>query len=199
MGPDSPAIDQLILNIVGEKVALGPFRRDLLPFYHKWINDFDVTGAYLYQVGPKTFEARADWYDQLAKGDPTVVDFTIFERATLRPIGYCTLDEINRINQTAKFGILIGEKERWGKGYGAETATLMLDYGFTLLGLHNIMLLVDGYNERAIRAYRRAGFKEIGHRREARRRGARTYDVVYTDCVATEFQHSVLAAFLPDR
>jgi hypothetical protein len=41
----------------GEKVALGPHRRDLLPVYQRWINDFEVTRiptlldmAYLPQV-----------------------------------------------------------------------------------------------------------------------------------------------------
>ena len=34
-------LGQPIVNIVGEKVALGPLRRDLLPLYHKWSNDFE--------------------------------------------------------------------------------------------------------------------------------------------------------------
>ena len=34
--------EQPDLNIVGEKVALGPLRRDLLPLYTRWMNDFDV-------------------------------------------------------------------------------------------------------------------------------------------------------------
>ncbi len=28
-----------VLNVVGELVALGPLRRDLLPLYGRWIND----------------------------------------------------------------------------------------------------------------------------------------------------------------
>jgi hypothetical protein len=34
--------DQPILNIVGEKVALGPHRRDLVALYQRWINDFEA-------------------------------------------------------------------------------------------------------------------------------------------------------------
>jgi diamine N-acetyltransferase len=196
MDPTAESSRQPIINIVGAKVALGPCRRDLLPLYLKWLNDFEVTGAYLGEVGPMTFEARAEWYNQVGK-DPNVVEFTIFERATLRPIGKNNLD-LDRTNRTATFGILIGEKDCWGKGYGTETARLMLDYGFTLLGLHNIMLSVDSYNERAIRAYRRAGFKEIGRRREARRRGDQVYDVIYMDCLSTEFQSPVLHSLLPN-
>jgi len=31
-----------IISITGERVALGPIRRDLVPLYHRWINDFAV-------------------------------------------------------------------------------------------------------------------------------------------------------------
>ena len=31
--------EEPILNVVGELVALGPLRRDLLPLYQRWIND----------------------------------------------------------------------------------------------------------------------------------------------------------------
>ena len=31
-----------ILNIVGDKVALGPLRRELLPLYGRWLNDFTL-------------------------------------------------------------------------------------------------------------------------------------------------------------
>jgi RimJ/RimL family protein N-acetyltransferase len=64
----------------------------------------------------------------------------------------------------------------------------MLDYGFTALGLHSIMLTVFSNNERGLRAYKRAGFRECGRRREAWRLGNRAYDVIYMDCLATEFQ-----------
>ena len=74
----------------------------------------------------------------------------------------------------------------------------MLDYSFTALGLHNIMLTVYSFNERGIRAYTRAGYREVGRRREAFRLGGRTFDVIYMDCLATEFQSPVLHTLLPE-
>jgi len=197
MQPVYSPTDQPIVNVVGEKVALGPLRRDLMPLYDRWFNDFEAGLAYFVQLRPHTREAREMWYERLAQGDPNSTEFLIYERATMRPIGKTALDQIDHFDRTASFGIIIGEKDCWGKGYGTETAILMLDYGFTLLGLHNIILTVDSYNERAIRAYRRAGFKEIGRRREARRRGGRVYDVISMDCVATDFRGPTLSALLP--
>lgn len=187
--------DQPILNIVGQKVALGPRRRDLMPIYQRWINDFKVTRTLAVGWRPMSSEAETAWYDQTSV-DANSVLFTIYEVSTLRPIGNTGLHAINYQHRTAEFGIMIGEKECWGKGYGTEATILMLDYGFTALNLHNIMLLVYSQNERGIRAYKRAGFQIIGRRREALRRGGRVLDIVYMDCLATEFRSPVLARLL---
>jgi hypothetical protein len=42
------------------------------------------------------------------KGEPHTVDFTIYELATMHPIGVTTLDQIDHFDRTAVFGILIG-------------------------------------------------------------------------------------------
>lgn len=143
--------------------------------------------------------------EQVAAGLPDVrgagpasqITFTVYERASLRPIGTSGLSNIDYRLRRAEFGIVIGEKGCWGRGYGTETARLLLDYGFTALGLHNIMLTTQSLNARAIRAYLRAGFREIGRRREAHWLAGKPYDVVYMDCLAGEFQSSVLGRLLP--
>jgi RimJ/RimL family protein N-acetyltransferase len=197
MQPDSLPNDAPILNLVGEKVALGPRRRDLVPLYHRWINDLEVTRTCAWGVSVQTREAMEEWYDRASKGGFDFVDFTIYEQSTLRPIGWTSLEEIDYLDRTAKFIILIGEKECWGKGYGTETARLILDYGFTVLGLHNVWLTVNSFNERGIRAYRRAGFREIGRRREAHRLAGQAFDVICMDCLASEFQSPLLHRLLP--
>jgi diamine N-acetyltransferase len=53
------------------------------------------------------------------------------------------------------------------------------------------------YNERAIRAYTRAGFQVGGRHREAKRLGNQAFDVIYMDCLATDFQSSVVKDLLP--
>jgi len=187
-----------IVNIVGEKVALGPLRRDLIPLWVKWLNDFEVT-MMLGIVGPRpmTVEAEEAWYERTTK-DERQVHFVIYELPTMRPIGTTGLHNVDYKDQVAEFGIFIGDKEAWGKGYGTETTRLVLEYGFSALGLHNIVLRVFSYNQRAIRAYTRAGFKLIGRRREAHRIGNRAYDEILMDCLSTEFQGTALRSLAPE-
>ena len=181
------SMDDPIINIVGDKVALGPLRRELLPLYTRWINDFDVIRTLGVAVQPMTTESEEGWFDRASRSDGSSAHFTIYERATMRPIGNTSLDPIDRRHRVATFGILIGEKNCWGKGYGTETTRLMLDFAFRFVGVHNVMLTVFSFNQRGIRAYARAGFKEIGRRREAHRLGQDVYDVIFMDCLASEW------------
>jgi RimJ/RimL family protein N-acetyltransferase len=176
-----------ILNIVGEKVALGPLRHELVPFYLKWVNDFEVVRTLTSRLRPTTRETAESWYDWASKVEGEAVYFTIYERSTTRPIGVLHLHDIDPFHRTARYTIWIGEKDCWGKGYGTEATILALEYGFTGLGLHNIWLDVVSCNERALRAYERAGFRLVGRRREAYCLGGKAYDRVYMECLATEF------------
>ncbi len=54
--------------------------------------------------------------------------------------------------------------------------------------MHNIDLTTYAYNEAAHKAYLKAGFREVGRRRQAHRWRDRVYDEVIMDCLATEFE-----------
>lgn len=187
-----------IINIVGEKIALGPWTRELVPLLYRWQNDFDVTRTRGSQFRNRTLAAVESGYERDSQGGPDYVDFALYERPTLQPIGWASLERISYFDRTAMYAVTIGEKECWGRGYGTETSRLLLNYGFTCLGLHNIWLTVFSFNERGYRAYQRAGFKEFGRWRQAHRAGGKAYDVIYMDCLATEFQGTTLAHLVPE-
>ncbi len=102
----------------------------------------------------------------------------IHERATDRLLGTCAFSQLDGENGSALYHITIGEKDAWGKGFGTEATRLMVEHAFERLGLHRIALSVFAFNERAIRAYRRAGFVIEGRAREAIRRDGRWWDEV---------------------
>jgi diamine N-acetyltransferase len=199
MGDASKNAERPILIIEGDLVALGPLRRDLLPIYQRWINDLGTMRTLGFPPLPMTSEKEQEWYDRQSKTEDDV-PFTIYEKESLRPIGNTGLHGVDYRNRSAIFGILIGEPECRGKGYGTEATRLMLDYAFTALGLHNVMLTVFPFNPAGLRAYKRAGFKEIGRRRECRMMGGKLWDEVHMDCLSSEFESPVLGRiYAPDE
>lgn len=180
-----------ILNIVGEKVALGPLRRDQIPLHARWTNDFFVQRTYGDPPLPRTIERVTAWFEGAATARDAIW-FMIYEVGRWRPIGRTDLFEIDERHRTCTFGLMIGEADARGKGYGTETCRLMLDYAFTALGMHNVRLDVDEFNLAGRRAYERAGFKEIGRRREATLMAGRRWDLISMDCLASEFESPVL-------
>ena len=108
------------------------------------------------------------------------------------PIGTVALVGVDYRNRRAEFGIGIGEPDYRNKGYGTETTRLVLDYAFNVVGLHSVMLGVFEFNHRAVRAYEKAGFKEIGRRRQSYFADGRMWDEIWMDCLGPEFGGSDL-------
>ncbi|GER91147.1 30S ribosomal protein S5 alanine N-acetyltransferase [Dictyobacter vulcani] len=193
--------DQPVINIVGEKVALGPIRRELVPLYHRWINDFAVLRT-LYIPRPSTLEEIEAYFEKDVEQEKVrrAAFFTVYDRATMAPIGRTELDSINHRDRSASFGLEIGEAEYRGRGYGSETARLMLDYAFTVIGLHSVNLETWEYNLAGQNAYKKAGFKEYGRRRQAKFMRGQLWDIIHMDCLATEFVSPVLHEIMvPDK
>ena len=189
LGPPGPPPP--IVNIVGEQVALGPLRHELLPDYTRWRNDFTLARGLEYVPGPVTAEAREAWFAH-ASLDTTTMRFTVYERESWRAIGLTSLNDIDFRHGAAGFGLVIGEADAQGQGYGTETTRLMLDYAFTVLGLFNVMLHVYSYNQAALRAYVKAGFREFGRRSQSRVFAGQRWDEVYMECLASEFTSPML-------
>ena len=183
--------DAPILNIIGESVALGPIRRDLVPLYQRWLNDLRNGRNFMDTPVPWTAERATALYDARSSPSGEFVIFTIYERPDLAPIGYTMLDGISFRHRSAEFAIHIGEAAAHGKGYGTETTRLLLDYAFRWLGLRSVFLTVAEYNLAGIRAYQRAGFRECGRRRQAWQMGGRFWDAITMDCLAAEFDDTV--------
>jgi diamine N-acetyltransferase len=183
--------------VEGDRVALGPLRMDLVATYQRWDNDLEVANANGWVI-PRTLEAQRERI-AARSGKPEFCDFTVYDRTDQAPIGFSSLFGIDHRNGAAWFGIDLGERR--GQGLGTEATRLTLDWGFTVLGLHNIMLGVAAWNARAIRVYTKVGFREIGRRRGAGLTMGRRYDGIFMDLLASEFRQangSVLARRAPD-
>ena len=102
-------------------------------------------------------------------------------------IGSLAFNEIDWRNRAAEFGIMIGDKTYWNRGYGTEAVRLLVNHGFNTLNLNRIFLRVFENNPRAIRAYEKAGFVHEGRLRQAEFRDGKYIDVLMMSMLKDEF------------
>lgn len=180
--------------IFGERIRFRAIERDDLPNFVKWINDPDVKqgiGIYL----PFSMADEQEWFDKEQKRPAAehnlaieVKELTPHGEETWKLIGTCGFFSYDQRNASAEFGIMLGEKSYWNKGYGTESVRLLVKHGFQTINLHRIYLRVLENNPRAIRAYEKAGFTHEGRQRQADFRHGRYIDLLVMSMLRSEFQ-----------
>jgi diamine N-acetyltransferase len=195
MTDEEPKQQRLIL-VQGQRVGLGALRHDLIPAYLRWRSDPEVMRGTGSSSQAPTVEAMQAWYEQATRPGNREVHFTIYDLDDVAPVGTALLVRVDQHAGTAEFGLTIGERRN--QGLGTEATRLVLDWAFTVMGLHNILLVTFSWNLPAIRAYSKAGFREIGRRRGAVVTYGQRYDQVLMDAVADEFTDSILAKQAPN-
>lgn len=175
-------------KIIGERLYLSPINIEDAEQFTEWLNDLDITINLLLSPHIYTIEKEREALEKLSKEGH---NFSIIDLKKNELIGNCGLLNVNQLNRTAEVGIFIGNKDYWNKGYGTEALNLLLDYAFNLLNLNSIFLPVHSFNKRAIKCYKKCGFKEIGIRREAYIVGGKKYDQLYMDILASEFEGKI--------
>ena len=165
-------------KINGEKLYLSPVNTEDAELYTKWVNDYDVgiyMGFYREMISLAKERSLLEGFESGGHS------YAIVARDGDVPIGTCGIMSIDQISRNAEVGILIGEADYRGRGYGTEAMKLLVDYGFNALNLRNIMLKVHADNERAYASYVKAGFREFG-----RRSGGTYKDGNYVDVICME-------------
>jgi RimJ/RimL family protein N-acetyltransferase len=173
--------------IEGHLVTLRRHVPENVSAFQRWYSDPEVARLARYQDGPMGADEIDRFFQLRALGHETLT-MAIHERNTGRLIGSCAFSQVDGENGSAMFHITIGEKDRWGHGFGTEATQLMLDHAFGTLGLHRIALTVFEFNERAIRAYRRCGFVVEGRARESIWRDGRWWDELAMSVLVSEWR-----------
>ena len=87
-------------------------------------------------------------------------------------------------NKQTELGIMIGDKNYWGKGYGTEAVQLLLEYLFSVLNLKRVYLHTLSWNYRAQASFIRAGFNVV---RSVRRGG---HDFILMEVIESDWGKS---------
>ena len=172
-------------KLVGDRIYLSPRNSEDVEIFTEWLNDFETTDYIGRSSALVTLEGEKKYLEENSNPEAVFVIVTLDKDKMIGTVG---LENINWLDRTATLGIFIGDKEYRDKGYGTEAIKLILEYGFKYLKMHNIKLHLMSFNERALKCYKKCGFKEIGRRRESAFLDGKYYDTIIMDILENEFE-----------
>ncbi|ODT16855.1 MAG: spermidine acetyltransferase [Hyphomicrobium sp. SCN 65-11] len=140
-----------------QKVVLRPLEREDLNFVHQLDNNASVM-RYWFEEPYETFVELTALYDEHVH-DQTERRFVVV--CDGKNAGLVELVEIDHVHRRAEFQIVIAP-EHQGRGLAKRAARLAMDYGFGVLNLHKVYLVVDKDNKKAIQIYETLGFQVEG-------------------------------------
>jgi RimJ/RimL family protein N-acetyltransferase len=169
----------------GPHVYLRPLEREDAPFFVAWLNDPQVTRTLLL-YRPISLQAEEQFIATANQREHDLV-LGIALREDDRLIGGTGLRDINAKDRHAGFGIVIGAKEEWKKGYGTEATRLIVGHAFETLNLNRVWLHVHSFNAAGIRAYEKVGFQREGVLRQEVFREGRYWDTIAMSILREEW------------
>jgi RimJ/RimL family protein N-acetyltransferase len=174
-------------TLEGRLVRLRPLSRACIDDQLRWNADPEVRHFLHRSEDPPELLSRAALEKRVEAvlADPGELRFTIETREG-RAIGDIGLLGIHPHGR-AELSILIGEKDCWSCGYGADAIRCLLDFAFRELGLRRVTLIADADNARGIRCYEKCGFRHEGVLRAHRLRHGKPLDMVAMGVLREEF------------
>lgn len=164
-------------TIRGELVYLRPAEREDIDLFVRWFADEETT-RYLANRAPFSKAMEEKWFESMVEQQgKRQYHFVICLLADDRAIGTAGFHHVNQEDGHATFGISIGEKSEWSRGYGTDALRAICDFGFGQLRLERIELDVYETNKRAQRSYEKAGFVTEGVLRHAQFADGRFQDL----------------------
>lgn len=94
-------------------------------------------------------------------------------------VGTVALTEYNNHHKIANLGIMIGDKNYWGKGASTEVVTTVVNYAFTHLNIFYIGAEVEEGNISMMKVLEKIGFKQDGLFEHARVKNGKRIDVYH--------------------
>lgn len=172
--------------LIGSRVYLRPLDLADAPVLTAWLNNPEVT-RYLRLHRPLMPLAEEAFLRKMSESERDIV-LGIVTREPEQFIGVTGLHQMDACNRHVQFGITLGEKSAWGKGYGTEATRLMVRYAFDTLNLNRVWLHVYEYNERGVRVYQKAGFRMEGRLRQETFRDGRYWDTFVMAVLREEWE-----------
>jgi RimJ/RimL family protein N-acetyltransferase len=133
------------VNIKGKKIVLRAVEEEDLNTLHRWANDPDTQD----QIGlihfPSSMDFHRRWFEKL-KTDTLNQRFAI-ESPDERIIGLSSIINIDWRNNHAWHGVMLGDVDIRGKGYGVDAVMATMRYAFDELHFERLDGSIIEYNK----------------------------------------------------
>ncbi|MFV0571569.1 MAG: aldo/keto reductase [Xanthomarina gelatinilytica] len=145
-----------VIELESERLKLKPLRlQHLSQNYVDWMNDVDVY-KYLETGGNYTYKDLEQYLKE--QEIKNILFWAIHLKSNNKHIGNIKIDPIDLELNSGEYGIMMGDKSEWGKGYAKEASLRIIEFCFEKINLSQITLGVIDRNKSAIRLYERLGF-----------------------------------------
>ena len=145
---------------------LREIQRHDMKTINSWRNNEDIISTLGAPFRFINQEVDERWFEQYMMQRANTVRCAITAKENDEILGIVSLVEIDFINRSAQFHIMIGESGQ-NKGAGTFGVQSMINHGFKNYGLHRIELHVLADNKRAQHVYEKCGFVQEGIRRQS--------------------------------
>ena len=163
-------------GLTGEKVSLRPFSpADVTEVYVGWLNDPEVTRFSNQRFRSHSRESCEAYLASFA--DTANLFVSIRDAKSDRAIGTMTAYR-NEHHVTCDVGIMIGERDYWGGGYGQEAWNLLTDWLLTEGGVRKLTAGCLAPNGGMVRLMERSGMVREAVRKDHEIVDGRPEDIV---------------------
>jgi len=148
--------------IIGNKVKLRDKKLSDARNDYRWQTDYELTQLDAAPLLTISFpHYLLDYTGELRYSIPTRHRFAV-ETPDGTHIGNCTYYNIKKCNGEAELGIIIGDRNYWGMGYGADAVITLVNHIFLKTNINRIHLKTLDWNTRAQKCFKKCGFIPCG-------------------------------------
>jgi RimJ/RimL family protein N-acetyltransferase len=158
--------------------TLRPFKKEDALLWQNWDTDSETQ---VHMPGPlnqpQTIEEQYRYIEE-CEADEEGYYWSIETRDQVT-IGTVSLTSINTHHKVAELGIVIGDKDYWGKGVATEVISELVRHAFDNLEIKYISAEVEVPNLPMQKVFEKVGFKQDGLFEKARVKGEGRVDVLH--------------------
>jgi RimJ/RimL family protein N-acetyltransferase len=132
--------------------------------YVAWLNNPDITQYLESRWSSQTRDSARAFVQTISDSQRDFL-FGMFLKENHRHIGNIKIGGINYIHRYGDVGLLIGDKDSWGKGIASEAISLVTRYGFEELNLNKLTAGMYEQNLGSYKAFIKSGYREVGRYR----------------------------------